>query len=76
MKAGRLPGKGLCGSLPGDGLLKLFAPHSHLSLFLNNWYWGYDGEIAILFNAEDLRYEITDFRKTILLFMAAINNEL
>jgi hypothetical protein len=82
MKTGMIPHGGLCASL-GE-VTKIFTPtpeeigHSDPSIVL----WGYDGTykkqlvpIVMMF-CNPVAYEFTPLRQTIVLFLAAMNNEL
>lgn len=68
-----LPQWGLCGCFPCDETLKLFAPTGFEEL--DSYYWGIPDEITCL-TMEQRRYEFTSLRKTIVLLMAAMNEEL
>lgn len=72
MKSGFTSDEGLCNSLPDDKytsqLLSLFRPYG-----ISYIYWGYGEENA---NTYDVINKFTPLRQTIILFMAAINNEL
>ena len=77
MKTGRLPKTGLCYCFDHNEDIKLFYPPS------DNGFWGYDGRnIPGLYFKEfgvspyDLRFAFTPLRQNIVLFLAAMNNEL
>jgi hypothetical protein len=81
MEKGSIPGKGLCGSLDKEGreLLKNFVPTDEDANVLmeddwGSWYWGsglkYSDDVI------EQRYSFTPLRQTIVLLMAAMNNEL
>ena len=88
MKTGELPEKGLCGcaleGLISNDLLNLFKPTTEEEIKLHEEntsyiFWGY----GLFYTDEDdcqqyynVRYSFTPLRQTIVLFMAAMNNEL
>lgn len=82
MKTGLIPGIGLCNSLKGDmrkRLDKVFKPQSWSEYAgVSDGYWGYSGSRLDLLNLPMMRvrFEFTPMRQTIMLFLAAMNNEL
>lgn len=90
METGEIPGHGLCGcdevGLFNEGLLSLFIPNQSDIITLHNEkyivnldvdsFWGAGTDIDDNFNAHNRAYSFTPLRQTIVLFMAAINNEL
>jgi len=78
MKAGRLPKKGLCNSTKYRDrvLLNLFAPYDNK--WRNLFYWGFNGNLKIDHghDTQERRYSFSPIRQTIVLLMAAMNNEL
>lgn len=75
-KQNRLPMPGLCASLQNDKLLDMFSP---VKFNEADWYWGYSGNKkywASEVDGIDVSLGFTPLRKTILLFMAAMNDEL
>jgi hypothetical protein len=80
LEAGRLPGNGLCNSIPfGFKAVNRFSPDPEGSIHgyctLQEAYWGYNGGGPYP-SSSNLANDFTPLRQTILLFMAAINNEL
>lgn len=81
MRLGHLPSHGLCGSVgEHDYMLSLMSPSKEYSPS----YWGYDPEAEDISwynsymgqNPIQVMHEFTPLRQTILLFMAAMNDEL
>lgn len=78
---GTMPHDGLCKNLDYE-FLQLFNPTSSEReiLFLENTsriYWGYGVPYdAQTYNEDELCYGFTTLRQTLVLFMAAMNNEL
>lgn len=74
MKTGELPVSGLCSAFHGDRLFNLIDPENGQM----DTYWGYDGLQTqhTWINDQDLACKFTPFRQTIVLLMAAMNNEL
>ena len=66
---------GLCGQLGGRDLI-LFTPREHENEefmdYGDSWCWGYDGTA----NPKRDGHTFTPLRQTIVLFLAAMNNEL
>lgn len=86
METGTLPCGGLCFSLD-SGLLGFFKPVDNNNPDLVDRkqkasYWGYDGKVRDFTNnyggisMDTARHEFTPLRQTIVLFLAAMNNEL
>jgi hypothetical protein len=77
-ETGVLPSGGLCFSLPEhDDLFMLFYPGKAK----HNAYWGYDGKNRIVWEIvcdfdERVARQFTPLRQNIVLFLAAMNNEL
>jgi hypothetical protein len=71
MKTGRMPHSGLCMHFDGDPLFDLFSIDQPCFR-----YWAYDGEPIPLMFVDYAKYKFTPFRQTIVLLMAAMNNEL
>jgi hypothetical protein len=75
MVSGRLTGPGLCRCL--DELdVAIFQPGETDDD--NDWHWGYDGETGFLECPSAIEYvwSFTPMRQTIVLFLAAMNDEL
>lgn len=79
METGRMKITGLCKAFRNDEFFKLIDPDNGD----NNSYWGFDGErnpdemeIATEVECDNRRYKYTELRQTVVLFMAAMNNEL
>jgi hypothetical protein len=73
MKTGVLPERGLCSCCEiEDDMIKLFKPYEGFSLA----YWGYNGDEYWWATSVYEKYAFTKFRQTIVLLMAAMNNEL
>lgn len=80
----KMPGDGLCicandGDISADILTEYFEPtqgeRNHLiDQGLSTWYWA--SGLNRRTNYSDIAYTFTPLRQTIVLFMAAINNEL
>lgn len=82
LKTKRIPRGGLCGSLQERGQknheLSIFAEYSH------DWdgaYWGYDGDFynwdeITTTKQREIAFSFTPLRQNIVLFLAAMNNEL
>ncbi len=78
---GVLPCHGLCDSVPSDNikLLKLFQPKRE---FKEADYWAFDGNHRSFWNeyggldAYHVMFTFTPLRQTIVLLLAAMNNEL
>jgi hypothetical protein len=76
MEKGSIPGIGLCGSLDKEGreLLKNFVPTDLMEADYSSWYWGsglkYSDDVI------EQMYSFTPLRQTIVLLMAAMNDEL
>ena len=79
MSEGLLPSIGLCASL-GKESVSIFDEDAIHPKWGREWYWGYDGERCFedLASDEKSMYAraFTPFRQTIVLFLAAMNNEL
>jgi len=78
METGEIEQNGLCASLDFDTIEEVFDPEGKLG-----GYWGYDGRAiyGIEHNKYYLSYreltrEFTSLRQTIVLFLAAMNDEL
>lgn len=79
INSGKLPSDGLCSSIQSD-LLKLFEPtideeNDLLAEGTSALYWGFGLPLLGTSTIEKL-YSFTPLRQTIILFCAAINNEL
>jgi hypothetical protein len=75
LESGVLPGPGLCHIFQSDELFKLIDPDRGGLDF----YWGYDGEQGChgyINNYEKVERDFTPMRQNVVLFMAAMNNEL
>lgn len=79
LEAGKLPSDGLCWSFDNADsieLLNLFSPTKIHPKYGWMWYWGFDGSFRRLYFPLGFEFTFTPLRQTILLFMAAMNNEL
>ena len=77
LEAGRMPSGGLCGEFSGDELFNLMKPDYPIG------FWGYDSEgfWTIHFpnhnsDSSIIEKSFSPLRQTIVLFCAAMNNEL
>lgn len=80
LKSKQLPTQGLCFSLL-DAELDLFAPPGWYNREIgyneyDEWYWGYNGDKQSGESDNERRFAFTPLRQTIVLFLAAMNNEL
>ena len=74
LKNKKLPNRGLCGCI-SDPLLDFFS-EAHPD-FGRSWYWGYDGNhYSEKGTGDEVHFAFTPLRQNIVLFMAAMNNEL
>jgi hypothetical protein len=78
MATGRIPACGLCNSLDRWDV-SVFAPHDDIED--SNYCWGYDGEptlprLSMGVELPGLNNSFTPLRQTIVLFLAAMNDEL
>lgn len=80
MKTGRLPKSGLCGSMDSYESVNLF--QGYHPQYTYNWHWGYNGEPYPVWDTiskrmqRKIEFEFTPLRQTVVLFLAAMNNEL
>lgn len=77
MDSGKLPECGLCQTFRDrKASINLFSPFNDSEY--DSWYWGYDGSRKGDRHITDDAYrtEFTPLRQTIVLFLAAMNNEL
>lgn len=81
MEDGKMPNGGLCGSI-GEGVIRRFKPLEKRPGYGDNWYWGFTGESYtwsfFLSHSEknEIVYSFSPLRQNIVLFLAAMNNEL
>jgi hypothetical protein len=84
MKKGRMKSDGLCDIFFGDDLFDAFHDSiQYHATYGYSWYWGYNGEkyeydwFAFSISQKRSRqYKFTTLRQTMVLFMAAMNEEL
>lgn len=79
LKTGYMPTNGMCYFFSGNLKETVQMFQKWCDMFGYNWYWGYDGEARILLDPNkhfDYAHKFTPLRQTIVLFCAAINNEL
>jgi hypothetical protein len=69
MKSGRMPDAGLCFVFGNDDLF-----NSMFAYQMECFYWGYNGTDK--YNRNKVAFTFTPMRQTIVLFLAAMNNEL
>jgi hypothetical protein len=72
MERGRIPESGLCNCFPNDKYLDLLSP---TSIHEQKWCWWANGDKYVL-NTTIWEYGFNPVRQNIVLFMAAMNNEL
>lgn len=72
---GWMPKEGLCGCFPNDNHLKHFDPGPDRNGF--DYFWAFDGnDNRIELDSTMIAHCYTTIRQNIVLFMAAMNNEL
>lgn len=72
VETGLLPKDGLCESLSNCEEIKLFYPDTHEYAYM----WGYDGNFHLPPKPIGYFRGFTELRQNVILFLAAMNNEL
>jgi hypothetical protein len=81
IKSGYMPYSGLCSHFELDCLRLIEMFEKRCDIFDESWFWGFDGEVRTYDKmteamAYDYERKFTPLRQTIVLFCAAINEEL
>jgi hypothetical protein len=81
LKTRRLPRSGLCVCLGGD-FKSVFMPDEAHPTYGHLWHWAYNGEMyedwdcLSISTQTRIEYNFSPLRQNMVLFMAAVNNEL
>lgn len=69
---------GLCSIFGKRRVFKLITPHEGTTANNDSWYWGYsvDGDTSWQYHLGHKDTSFTELRQTLVLLMAALNNEL